>query len=233
MASHITANHLLAMLPDAERGEILANCVEVSLVFGETLVEPGEELRHVYFPLEGFISLITLMNGKPILETGLIGAEGMLGATLALGVGSSPSRAMVQGAGTAWRMDADVFQKVVCTCSEFRRLVLRYLYVMIEQLVRTPACTQRHIIAFRLARWLLMTRDRAQSNDFPVTQKFLSYMLGVRREGVTEAAGDLQRRGVIHYNRGHMEIIDLQTLEGIACSCYASDKQTHEQIMGV
>ncbi len=228
----VATNHLLAMLPEDERTEVVSHCDEISLVFGETLVETGETYRHVYFPLRGFISLIAVMNDEPALETGLVGAEGMLGATLALGVGSAPTRALVQGAGTALRMEADVFSKLLANNPALRQVVMHYLHVMIEQLAQTSACTRFHVVESRLARWLMMTRDRAQSDTFDITQQFLACMLGVRRVGVTGAASRMQRRGLIHYRRGHLRILDQPGLETAACSCYGADGEVYNRIMG-
>lgn len=224
-------NRLLAMLPEDELTGFLAHCDEVTLEFGETLVEPGETYSHVYFPLHGFISLISVMNHKPALETGLIGAEGMLGATLALGVDSAPTRALVQGTGTALRMESGAFGESLANHPTLRQVVMHYLHVMIEQLTKTSACTRFHVVESRLARWLMMTRDRAQSDTFDITQQFLSCMLGVRREGITGAASRMQRRGLIHYRRGHLQILDRKGLETAACSCYGADGEVYERIM--
>ena len=227
----VVTNYLLAMLPEDERSDVLSHCDEVTLVFGETLAEPGEAYHHVYFPLRGFISLITVMDGKPVLETALVGAEGMLGATLALGVGSAHARAVVQGAGSALRMEASVFSELLVNSPALRQMVMHYLHVMIEQLAQTSACTRFHVVESRLARWLLMTRDRAQSDTFDITHQFLASMLGVRRVGVTGAAGDMQRAGLIHYRRGHLRILDQPRLETTACCCYASDGEVYDRIM--
>lgn len=227
------ANRLLAMLPEDERIEFLSHCEEVNLRFGETLADAGEAYSHVYFPLHSFISLITVMNGKAALETGLVGSEGMLGATLALGVDTAPTRALVQGDGTALRMEVDVFSKLLADHPALRQVVLHYLHVMIEQLSQTSACTRFHVVESRLARWLMMTRDRAESDTFDITQQFLSYMLGVRREGVTGAASRMQQRGLIHYRRGHLRILDRQRLMSAACGCYGADGEVYERIMAL
>ena len=227
----VPANRLLAMLPKGERANVLSHCDEVTLIFGDTIVEPGDTYPHVYFPLRGFISLITVMNGKPALETALVGAEGMLGATRALGTDSAHARAVVQGAGSALRMEADVFSALLASSPALRQVVMHYLHVMIEQLAQTSACTRFHVVESRLARWLLMTRDRAQSDTFDITHQFLASMLGVRRVGVTGAAGDMQRAGLIHYRRGHLRILDQSGLESAACCCYASDEEVYDRIM--
>ncbi|MEA5446659.1 Crp/Fnr family transcriptional regulator [Gammaproteobacteria bacterium AB-CW1] len=231
MTARVASNRLLALLPESERAEILSQCDELTLKFGETLVESGATYSHVYFPLRGFISLITIMNEKPALESGLVGAEGMLGATLALGVGSAPTRALVQGAGTTLRMDVAVFTTLIERYPRLRRIVMHYLHVMIEQLAQTSACTRFHLVEARLARWLLMTRDRARSDNFDITQQFLACMLGVRRVGVTAAARKMQERGLIDYCRGHIEILDRRGLEAAACSCYKADRAVYRRIM--
>lgn len=231
MPDAVVANRLLEMLPEGERIRVLSHCDEITLVFGEILVEPGEAYSHVYFPLGGFISQISVMNGKPALETGLIGAEGMLGATLALGVRSAPTQALVQGAGTALRMQASVFSELLTTQPAARRVIFHYLHVMLEQLARTSACTRFHVVESRLARWLMMTRDRSRSDSFDITQQFLACMLGVRRVGVSGAASEMQRRGLIHYRRGHLKILDRQALEAAACSCYRAEREVYERIM--
>ncbi|MFM9925221.1 Crp/Fnr family transcriptional regulator [Variovorax sp. H27-G14] len=222
-------NHLMHMLPRQERARLLSICKPVELVLGDVLCRPGETLRHVHFPVDSFISLVTNTDDHPGLEVGMIGREGMLGAHLALGVARVPLQALVQGAGTAWQADVAAFRRVWPQSLSLHRVMGRYVYVLMAQLASSAACLRYHLIAPRLARWLLMSQDRAHADHFRVTQEFLAYMLGVRRVGVTAAAGALQDAGLISYRRGNMAILDRSGLEAAACSCYAADAAVYTQ----
>jgi CRP-like cAMP-binding protein len=217
------------MLPRTERTHLLSIARPHDLVLGDVLCTTGEPLRHVYFPLDSFISLVTNTDDHPGLEVGMIGREGMLGAHLALGVARTPLEGLVQGAGSAWRVDAPAFKRLVMQSTALKKAMDRYVYVLMSQLASSAACLRYHLIAPRLARWLLMTQDRAHSDSFRVTQDFLSYMLGVRRVGVTAAAGTLQAAGLIGYTRGNMTILDRHGLESAACSCYAAESLVYRQ----
>lgn len=224
-------NLLLAALSPEDRLALTGGNAAVDMSFSETLSEPGERVRHVYFPIDGFVSLITPGAARAQLEIGLVGNEGMLGVPLLLGVNVSPLRALVQGAGRAWKVDAATFLRVLETNPGVRVALNRYLYVFLSQLMQTATCTRFHLVEARLARWLLMTRDRAHSSQFDVTHEFLAYMLGVRRVGVTSAASALQRRNLIRYSRGHVAVLDVRGLELAACPCYAIDKKIYSAIL--
>lgn len=224
-------NLLLAALPKADSHRLIALCEPVELTFGEVLYEQGDRIRHVYFPTASFISLLSSIDGRPRLEVGLIGTEGMLGATLILGVNIAPLRALVQGAGAALRLDAAQFSRALEQSPALETELKRYLYVLMSQLAQMAACTRFHRVEGRLARWLLMTRDRAHSDEFYLTQEFIAYMLGVRRAGITRAASALQKRKLIHYKRGIVTVLDARRLEAAACECYGSAVQMYARLM--
>ncbi len=224
-------NRLLAALPPADRQRLIARCNKVDLTFGQVLYEQAERIRHVYFPLDGFISLISTLDGTLRLEVGLVGAEGMLGASLTLGVPVAPLRAIVQGTGSALRMDANEFIRECAHNSALRKVLNRYLYVRIGLLAQMAACTRFHLVEARLARWVLMTRDQANSDTFRLTQEFMALMLGVRRAGITNAAGRLQKRKLISYSRGMMTILDGRGLEALSCACYATTLKMYSDYM--
>ena len=224
-------NHLIERLPQRDRRRFMALCEPVQLTLSEILCEPGARTRHVYFPVEGFISLISLSDERSALEVGMVGREGMLGAQVSLGVLTAPLRAVVQGEGSAWRIAVPAFLVELARDAALARDMKRYLYVTMTQLASSASCTRFHLIGERLARWLLMSQDRAHSDRFHVTQEFLAYMLGVRRVGVTSAASALQRRGLIEYRRGSMTVIDRRGLEAAACSCYGADTLTYAALL--
>jgi CRP-like cAMP-binding protein len=222
------ANRLLAALPGAVR-EHLHGCLEqVMLTYGEVLYEPGEQIKHVYFPNDSIVSLLTLVDRHQALEVGLVGREGMVGIPLALEIAISPVRALVQGTGTAMRMKAAPFLKELRRSHALQRELHRYTYTLMAQITQTAACNRFHVVEARLARWLLMTHDRMQTSPFRLTQEFLSHMLGVRRVGVTKAARTLQQNKLISYSRGNITILDRKGLEAASCSCYEIVKDMHD-----
>ncbi len=224
-------NHLIELLPRKDRLRVLALCEPFELNLEDVLCEPGKPMSHVYFPTSGFISLISQINGSPGVEVGMVGREGMLGAQLALGVSTAPLHALVQGAGTSWRMSAKAFKSELTRNSPLQTALHRYVYVLMAQLAESTACVRFHQIGPRLARWLLMSQDRSAASTFTVTQEFLAYMLGVRRVGITAAAGALQKAGLIQYRRGQLTVIDRQGLEHAACGCYAADQKSYAALL--
>jgi CRP-like cAMP-binding protein len=229
----ILVNRLLSGLPERSRKHLLARSELVALDFGAVLCDTGDKIRHAYFPTAGFISVVAALDDGASLEVAIAGPEGMLGIPLILGTHVSPHRAVVQGAGSALRVTAAEFGRQLQSDATLRRYLNRYVSVWMAQLTRCVACTHFHRLSARLARWLLMTRDRAQSNQFRITHEFLAHMLGVRRAGVTRAAGVLQVSGLIRYRRGEIEILDGRRLERVACRCYHIDAALYERIMSV
>lgn len=225
------ANRLLNALPCRDRDRLIANCEPIELVFAEVLYRRGELIPHVYFPTGSYISLMMPGDGDAGLEVGLVGNEGMLGITLMQGVNISPFQAMVQGAGPTLRIPASLFLSELEQCPALQRELKRYLYVLLSQLVQRAACSRYHVVEARLARWLLMTHDRAHSDSFHVTHVFLATMLGVRRVGITKAANSLQSRRLISYHRGNITILDRIGLEAASCGCYRADKEVYEHIL--
>ena len=213
-------NQLIGALPGKDRTGMLRRCETVSLEFGTVLCEPDQPYEYAYFPLSGFISLVEPVGNHEPLELGLIGNEGMLGVTLALGMDTAPLRGVVQGAGSALRLHRSQLRKEIQASSSLLNILQRYLYVTLAQLAQTAGCTHFHEIEARLARWLLMTHDRAHADHFHLTHKFLADMLGVQRSAVTIAAGALQKRKLIHYTRGEISILDRHGLEAASCKCY-------------
>jgi CRP-like cAMP-binding protein len=225
-------NHLIDIMPGRDRHRFLAQCEPIELSRSEILADSSTQSRHVYFPTGSFVSLLTSMEEPPVLEVGMVGSEGMLGIQIALGVNRGALHARVQGAGSAWRMAAVSFRAELLRSAALRRSLNRYAHVTMLQLTSVARCQRFHQIDARLARWLLMTHDRAHENRFVVTQESIAYMLGVRRVGVTKAAMELQRRGLIEYVRGQVTISDRQALEKAACSCYAADCKTYVDFLG-
>jgi CRP-like cAMP-binding protein len=224
-------NHLIELLPRAGRRTLLALCEPVDLVLSERLCAVGEVTRYAYFPVNAIISLVTAIDGKPVLEVGMVGREGMAGAELVLGARAAPWHAVVQGPGSAWRIPSRTFRRELKASPTLRLCLDRYLCVLMAQFGAAAACLRFHMIGPRLARWLLMMQDRAHSDQFHVTHEFLAYMLGVRRVGITAAAGTLQSSGLIEYRRGELTVLSRSGLEGAACGCYAADRRSYTALM--
>ena len=225
-------NLLIEALPRRDRDRLLENCENLELTLSDVLCEPDERIRHVFFPTSSFISQIAPVDARASLEVGLVGDEGMLGTSLLLGVNIAPQRALVQGQGTAWRIKAAPFCRELERSQPLRRIASRYLYVTLRQVAQAAGCTHFHVIGARLARWLLMTSDRAHADHFYITHEFMSLMLGVRREGVTAAAGLLQKARLIEYVRGNVTILDRRGLKAAACTCYAEANKTYTRMLG-
>ena len=224
-------NRLLAALPKDEYQRLLPKFEPFSLVFGEVIYEPGDLIRDVYFPTSGIISLLAAVEDRATLEVGIVGREGMVGLPAFMGVKTSGNRAVVQGAGEALRMKAKAFRRECENGSSLARLLLRYTHSRLTQIAQGAACNRFHPIDARLARWLLMTRDRMGTDEFRLTQEFLSNMLGVRREGVSKAAGALQQHDLISYSRGNLLILNRVGLKAIACHCYGVIKKEYDTFL--
>jgi CRP-like cAMP-binding protein len=224
-------NHLIELLPRKDRQRLLAICKPIELVLSEVMGKTGTRTRHVYFPINSTISLVTPIDGKPVLEVGMVGREGMVGAQLVLGVMTTPLHAVVQGSGKAWCVASGPFRRELARSPALRLCLNRYLYVLMSQFAVSAACLRFHLIGPRLARWLLMTQDRAHANSFHVTHEFLAYMLGVRRVGITAAAGELARARLIEYKRGELVVLNRKGLEAAACGCYAADRESYAELL--
>ncbi len=214
------ANHLLAALSKQEYQRLLPDLKPVPLIFGEILYEPGDVIQNVYFPNQGIISLLSTVEERSTLEVGMVGSEGMAGIAVFLGAKSSLNRALVQGAGTAMRMKVAVLQEQIKDKRPLSELLRHYTLSLLTQISQGAVCNRFHPVAKRLARWLLMTHDRMRADEFQLTQSFLSDMLGVRREGVVNAARVLQREQLIRYVRGQLQILNRVGLEKASCQCY-------------
>jgi len=225
-------NRLIAALPLKNRLRFLARCTPIKLVFAEILARPGEHIRHVYFPTDSFISLVSSHDSRASLEVGLVGDEGMLGTSMVLGVNVSPLCAVVRKTGLALRMSASDFRHELDSNPLLQRELKRYLHVLMNQLAQTAICTHFHVVEARLARCFLMMQDRAHSDAVHATHEHLAQMLGVRRVGITKAATALQNRKLISYNRGAITILDRRGLETASCDCYKMDQAEYKGIMG-
>lgn len=225
------ANQLLAALPRKEYERLLPDLEEVPLLFEDVLYDAGEVIHDVYFPNSGIVSLLAAVEERATLEVGLVGREGMVGLPLFMEVKTSVNRAVVQGAGSAYQMKAKTFRRECQDGGSLPRLLRRYTHSVLTQISQTAVCNRFHPIDARLARWLLMHRDRMGADEFQLTQEFLSNMLGVRREGVNKAAGLLQQQNLISYSRGALTILKRAGLEAIACQCYTIIKEEYDAVL--
>jgi CRP-like cAMP-binding protein len=218
-------NHIIARLMPMTRQRLLARCERFELRQDALLSERGQPLRYAVFPGSGFVALVIETVEHSALEVGMIGRESVLGAELILGVARSPWRALVLGPGEGWRIQAQALREVSATHPDLQKLLQGSVLVRLHQQALASACDRFHSIASRLARWMLMSQDRAQSPHFHVTQEFMARMLGVRRVSITLAASDLQREGLVSYRRGEVSVLDRTRLQARACSCYATDRR--------
>jgi CRP-like cAMP-binding protein len=224
-------NKLLAALPRREADRLVPYLEPISLDFEETIYEPESLIRHVYFPTSGLISLLLVLDNGSAAEVGRVGDEGMVGLPVFLGVERSHTRAFVQIAGEALRMKAQVFRQQARQGGPLVSLLLRYTQALLRQSECLTACNTWHAIEQRLSRWLLITHDRVQADQFEVTQAFLSQMLGVHRQSVTAAASNLQRAGLIRYSRGKLRILDRERLEAASCECYRALRRQYDDLL--
>lgn len=197
----------------------------------DVLSEPGVPMQHVYFPIEGFISMVVRIEDDRGVEIGMVGNEGMLGSQVVLGVATARLHALVQGAGACLRMRTDACRSELTRSPALVDALHRYLYVQMAQMAISAGCLRFHLLGPRLARWLLMRHDHAAADSFPVTQDALAYMLGVRRAGISAVASAMQERGLIHYSRGDFTVLDRRALQAMACSCYAAGKRCHADVL--
>jgi CRP-like cAMP-binding protein len=224
-------NHLLAALSAAERERLYPHLQLVSMPLGKVLYESGDLLRHVYFPTDSIISLLYVMADGASAEIAVVGNEGLIGIALFMGGETTPSRAVVQSAGSAYRLMGQYLKEEFRRNSGMQLLLLRYTQALITQMAQTAVCNRHHSVDQQLCRWLLLSLDRLSSNTLTMTQELIANMLGVRREGVTEAAGKLQELGVIRYARGRITVLDRPRLEQLCCECYAVVKKETDRLL--
>lgn len=213
-------NHLLGAIPEAEWKRFARHLTHVELKLGDVIYESGTDQPHVYFPTDSIVSLLYVLEDGSSAEIAIVGNEGLVGISLFMGGGTTPSRAVVQSAGHAYRMEGKFIREEFILAGPVQQLFLRYTQAMLTQMGQTAVCNRHHSVDQQLCRWLLMSLDRLPSNDLTMTHDLIANMLGVRREGVTQAAGKLQRAGVIHYHRGRITVLDRPKLERMACECY-------------
>ncbi len=224
-------NHLLAALPAEVQSRLFPALEPVLLPLGKVLYESGDTLRHVYFPTDSIVSLLYVMESGASAEISVVGNEGLIGVALFMGGESTTSRAIVQSAGHGYRLLGSLFKEEFNRLNEMLHLMLRYSQALITQMAQTAVCNRHHSIDQQLCRWLLLSLDRLSGPDLVMTQELIANMLGVRREGVTEAAGKLQKLGVIEYSRGHITVLNRPKLEALCCECYAVVKKETDRLL--
>jgi CRP-like cAMP-binding protein len=224
-------NHLLAAMPAAEFDRLLPHLELVPMPIGEVLYESGGRLNHVYFPTTSIVSLLYVLENGASAEIAIVGNEGILGISIFMGGETTPSRAVVQSAGFGYRLKAQLLKREFNRAGPVLRLLLRYTQTLITQMAQTAVCNRHHTVEQQLCRWLLLSLDRLPSDSLNMTQDLIANMLGVRREGVTEAAGNLQRKGLIKYSRGHIKVLDRPGLERAVCECYSVVKLEFDRLM--
>lgn len=230
MPQEPTDNRLLAQLsPDAQQ-RIFPHLTPIELKLGDVIYESGQELDYVYFPTDSIISLLYVMSDGSSAEIAVVGYEGLVGIAVFMGGESTPSRAVVQSAGSAYRLSASGLKHEFHQSPDMRMIMLRYTQALITQMSQTAVCNRHHTIEQQLCRWLLLSMDRLPTNELAMTQELIANMLGVRREGVTEAAGKLQHQGIIEYSRGRIQVLDRQALEETCCECYATVKEETDRL---
>jgi CRP-like cAMP-binding protein len=226
-------NRLLRSLSPEDRARVTASCERIEMNAGDILDSPDSPSRYVYFPVSGCVSLLKMMKGQHAIEVALVGEEGFIGTSAALGVDLAPVLAQVSGEGEAWRMSATAFHRELLATPALKGCIDRYLGVLMSHVIQAAGCTRYHVIEERLARRLLVAADRARGPSFAITHEALARILGVRRVGVTTAAGSLQNRDLILYKRGHLTVRDRKGLEAAACTCYRADLAAYMQVFGL
>jgi CRP-like cAMP-binding protein len=224
-------NHLLASLPPDELERLQPHLKPISLSLGEVLYESGIALRHVFFPIDSIVSLLHVMANGASAEIAVVGNDGVVGVSLFMGGESTPSRAVVQSGGEAYSLEADYLKSEFSRAGTMQRVLLRYTQALLTQMAQTAVCNRHHSLDQQLCRWLLLSLDRLPSNELIMTQDLIANMLGVRREGVTEAARNLQEAGLIRYSRGHIVVLDRAGIEARTCECYAVVRREAERLL--
>ncbi len=224
-------NHLLAALPVEECQRLYPHLERVAMPLGKVLYESGNRLQHVYFPTNSIVSLLYIMNNGASAEIAVVGKEGLIGVALFMGGETMPNRAVVQSAGNAYRLPAKHLKQEFHRSGLLQQMLLRYTQALLTQMAQTAVCNRHHSVDQQLCRWLLLSLDRLSSHDLTMTQELIANMLGVRREGVTEAAGNLQKAGLIHYSRGRIRVVDRPGLEARVCECYQVVKREFDRLL--